>query len=222
MLLIFRKIQPKHFMPYFRQTWKSTEFHGMRLKSLTIRRAHAQRHVTVSNTSVLGCGQGKPVSQTVKNCANTTIVKAKVNRSRSAGKGGNTVLYDFVFYDNKGKLVKIHDVGHNKSSEKYCDSITDICHANWFKVLQTFDSNGVDTNECISPVVEDASNIDCQSDDSVKTDNVKQGGQKSKKFSLKSNENCQRFVSKHKSNVKSDLTFLTPSHKVNPTINKLT
>ena len=81
-----------------------------------------------------------------------------------------------LYHHGPCKLVKRHNVGHSKSSEKCCHSIIDMFHSNCFVVLQKFDSN-----ECASPVVEGASNSDCQLCDSVKTDNGKKGGEKGKK-----------------------------------------
>ena len=50
-----------------------------------------------------------------------------------------------------------HNVGYSNSSEQYCKTINGMCHANHFTVLQTVD---IDSNECASPVVEEASDTD--------------------------------------------------------------
>ena len=113
-------------------------------------------------------------------------MKAKINQSKSTTQGGNDSIVQPCAYQNKNTVVKQHNVGHFKSSEQYYDSITDMCNVNHFTILQTLDSNGVDSNECISPVVEDASNSDSDSaSDSVRTENSKQGRQKNKKTSAK-------------------------------------
>ena len=103
----------------------------------------------------------KPVTKTLRNFENTTTVKAKINQSKITGQLGHDSIVRPCVDENKGILVKQQNVGHSKNSDKYCDSIVDMCHPNPFAVLQTVDSNSVDSNESISTAVEDACNTDC-------------------------------------------------------------
>ena len=78
-------------------------------------------------------------------------------------------------------MVKRQNVGQSKCIEKYCDSVVDMSHTNCFAVLQTADSDSVDSNSSIS-LVEDACNTDCQSGVLSRLTMVSRGDIKVRKF----------------------------------------
>ena len=156
----------------------------------------------------------KPVSKAIKIFVNTTSVKSKIDKSKSTGQSGNHNIVRTCVDKHRNTVVKRQNVGHSKCIENYNDSIVNMCHANRFAVLQSSDSDSVDSNEIISTVVEDVCNTDCQSSGTVKTENGKQGRQEGKKILNVNTVNCQKRVLDSNANAKNN-------HRIHPqTLNR--
>ena len=91
----------------------------------------------------------KSVTKAVKNFVNTTPVMSKIDQSKSTGQSGNHNIVTTCVDKHRNTVVKRQNVGHSKYTEKHSDSIVDMCHANRFAVLQTSDSDSVDSNELL-------------------------------------------------------------------------
>ena len=109
-------------------------------------------------------------------------------------------------------MVQHQNVGHSKCIENYYDSIVDMCHANRFAVLQTSDSDSVN------------SKTDCQPDGTVKIYNGKQGTYKGKQISDIFTANCRQVVSDSNVNVKSNchISPQPPNKSQNETVDSKT
>ena len=145
----------------------------------------------------------RSVTKAVRNFTNTTV-KAKINQSKSTGQLGDYCIVRPCVNAYKETVVKHQSIGHSKCIEKYYDSIVDTCHANPFAVLQTSDSDSVDSDKSVSTVVEDACNTDCHSGGTVNIDNGRHGRYKGKQIAGINTANCRQVVSDSNVNVQSN------------------